>query len=230
MIRSPTMTIRTQARLAVAAALLTAVSTAALAAGEARGFYATAYVQASRLSSTTFDEVGNAGFGAGLRADFGTGVGLGGDIGYRHGNGWATELEWNWRRHGLQSVQRAGSTLSTDGDFASNIIFVNGLRRFAPQGTGWTPYAGAGIGWVQEIDFDINSPGLDRAWSDQGQVALQLIAGGEFPLARDWRLTGDLRLLRVGRVELPAEEGVSGRLSSPRYHPLSVQVGLRRTF
>ncbi len=209
---------------------LAATATPLLAQTETRGFYATVYAQASRLGATSFDEIGNAGFGTGVRAGFSGGLGLGGDIGYRYGNCWAAELEWNWRRHDLKRLQRGAATLVTDGDFASNILFVNGLRRFVGTGRGWTPYAGAGIGWVQEIDFDLNSGGTERAWSKQGQLGVQLIGGVEIPLGKAWQLTTDVRLLRVGGVELPAEEGVSGRLAQPRYNPVSVQLGLRRSF
>jgi opacity protein-like surface antigen len=209
---------------------LLASATAAQAQSEPKGFYASIYTQASRLGSTTFDEFGSAGFGSGLEARFKTGMGLGGDIGYRYGNGWATEFEWNWRRHDLSSLRRATTTLATDGDFASNIIFVNALRRFIGQRGGWTPYVGAGIGWVQEIDMDLNSGAAERAWSRQGRFGVQLIGGAEVPLSQSWRLTADVRLLRVGGVELPAEEGVTGRLAQPRYNPVSVQVGLRRVF
>jgi opacity protein-like surface antigen len=210
--------------------MLFGMASTSLAQTEPRGFYATVYAQASNLGSTTFDEVGNAGFGSDLKATFGNGLGLGGDIGFRYGNGWASELEWNWRRHDLKSLNRNGSTLASSGDFASNIIFVNGLRRFIGQAGGWTPYVGAGLGWVQEIDFDINSGGTDHAWSKKGKIAIQLIGGTEIPLGNAWRLAADVRLLRVGNVELPAEEGVTGRLSQPRYNPVSVQVGLRRMF
>lgn len=210
--------------------LMIGMAGTSLAQTEPRGFYATVYAQASNLGSTTFDEVGSASFGSGLTARFGTGLGLGGDIGFRYGNGWASELEWNWRRHDLKSLQSGGSTLATNGDFASNIIFVNGLRRFVGQTGGWTPYVGAGLGWVQEIDFDINSGGTERAWSKNGKVAVQLIGGAEIPLGGAWRLATDVRLLRVGNVELSAEEGVTGRLTQPRYNPVSVQVGLRRAF
>lgn len=201
-----------------------------LAQDEPRGLYATAYVQASRLGSTGFDEIGTANLGAGLKAEFDTGLGLGGDIGFRYGNGWAAEFEWNWRRHDLQSLRGRAGLPVTDGDFASNILFVNGLRRFARPGSGWVPYAGLGLGWVQEIDFDLNSGAIERAWSEQGDFGVQLMAGAEFPLAESWRLTADLRYLRVGSVDLPAEEGVTGRLTQPRYNPLSVQIGLRRLF
>ena len=197
---------------------------------EPRGFYATVYAQTSKLGSTTFNEIGNAGLGSGLKASFGTGLGLGGDIGFRYGNGWASELEWNWRRHDLKSLNRSGTTLASSGDFASNIIFVNGLRRFIGPAGSWTPYVGAGLGWVQEIDFDIPSGGTERAWSKSGKAAVQLIGGTEIPLGDTWRLTADVRVLRIGNVELPAEEGVTGRLTQPRYNPVSVQVGLRRLF
>ena len=62
------------------------------------------------------------------------------------------------------------------------------------------------------------------------KTALQLIGGTEIPLGHTWRLTADVRLLRLGNVELPAEEGVTGRLMQPRYNPVSVQLGLRRLF
>jgi hypothetical protein len=214
----------------VASCLMIGMTGTSLAQTEPRGFYATAYAQASKLGSTAFDELGNAGLGSGLNARFGPGLGLGGDVGFRYGNGWASEFEWNWRRHDLKALNRGATTLTSSGDFASNIIFVNGLRRFVGQSGDWTPYVGAGLGWVQEIDFDINSGGKERAWSKKGKAAVQLIAGTEIPLRDGWRLTADVRLLRVGNVELPAEKGVTGRLTQPRYNPVSVQVGVRRVF
>ncbi len=211
---------------AVMACLATSFALPAIAATEPRGFYASIYAQASRLSSTSFDESSGV-LGPGLRANFDTGFGFGGDIGFRYGNGWATEVEWNYRRHNLKSLSGA---VVNDGDFASNIFFVNGLRRFPGAVGKWTPYIGAGVGWVQEIDFDLNSVGADRAWSKQGKIGLQLIGGAEIPLNKDWSLAADIRMLRLGRVELPAEEGVMGRLSKPSYNPVSVQIGLRRIF
>jgi opacity protein-like surface antigen len=196
---------------------------------EPQGFYVTAYAQASRLSSTTFDEIGDANLGVGLTAEFDTGFGLGGDFGFLYGNGWAAELEWNWRRHELKSLEGAGSAAVSEGDFASNILFVNGLRRFDHTG-GWVPYLGLGIGWVQEIDFDLNSTATERAWSKQGDLGVQLLGGAEIPLADKWRMTADLRLLRLGKQKLNAEEGVTGQLAKPEYDPVSVQIGLRRLF
>jgi pimeloyl-ACP methyl ester carboxylesterase len=89
---------------------------------------------------------------------------------------------------------------------------------------------GVGVGWVQEIDFDLNSGATERAWSKQGKVAFQLIGGVEVPLNNLWSVVADARIMRVGSIELPAEEGVTGRLSRPSYNPISVQLGLRRMF
>jgi hypothetical protein len=63
--------------LAVVLACLVSQAGPSLAQTEPRGVYATVYGQASWLGSTSFNEVGNAGFGSGLEASFNTGFGFG---------------------------------------------------------------------------------------------------------------------------------------------------------
>lgn len=204
---------------------------AALAQAEPKGFYATVYGQYSRIGASSFTESGALGAGAGLRAEFGGGLGLGGDFGWRYGNGWAAEVEWNYRSHPLDSLRQGAAALARDGDFASNILLVNGLRRFP--GGAWTPYLGAGIGWVQEIDIDLApaAGGAERGYSAGSKFAVQLIAGAEYALTSRWSLAGDARWMRVGSVRLNNEEGNPGGSASPlNYKPLSVQLGLRYRF
>jgi outer membrane protein len=216
----------------VAPLLVSLLPASALAQTEPKGFYVTLYGQYSQIGSSTFTESGAQGAGSGLSADFGSGLGLGGDFGYRYGNGWAVEVEWNYRSHSLDSLSQGGVTLARDGDFASNILLINGLRRFASANP-WTPYLGAGIGWVQEIDIDIkpDSGGAERGYSTGGKAAIQLIAGVEYALTPNWRLTADARWLRVGSVQMDNEYGNSGgSVKSLTYNPLSVQIGLRYSF
>jgi opacity protein-like surface antigen len=208
------------------------IPAAALAQTQSKGFYVTIYGQHSQIGSSNTNESGALGGGSGLRAEFGSGTGFGGDIGYRYGNGWAAELEWNYRRHSLDRLLQGSSNLARDGDFASNILLINGLRRFAAKGA-WTPYAGAGIGWVQEIDIDISpsSGSAERGYSSSSKIALQLIGGVEYTLTPQWRLTADARWLRAGSVRLNNEVGNPGGSAGPlKYNPLSVQVGIRRSF
>lgn len=212
--------------------LITLLPAAALAQTEPSGFYATLYGQYSRIGSSTFTESGALGAGSGLSAEFGRGRGFGGDIGYRYGNGWAAEVEWNYRSHSLRSLRQGGVSLSRDGDFASNTLLINALRRF-PSNSPWIPYVGAGVGIVQEIDIDIRpaSGGANRSYSASRRAAFQLIAGVEYAITPTWRLTADARWLRVGSVQLDNESGNSGgTVRSPSYNPLSVQFGVRYSF
>ena len=212
--------------------LIVMLPAAALAQTESRGFYVTLYGQYNQLGSSTFTESGALGAGSGLSAEFGRGRGFGGDIGYRFGNGWAVEAEWNYRSHSLKSLRQGGASLARDGDFASNTLLINGLRRFASNSP-WTPYVGAGVGIVQEIDIDIKSAagGADRSYSASGKAAFQLIAGVEYTITPTWRLTADARWLRVGSVQLDNESGNGGgSVRSLRYNPLSVQFGVRYIF
>lgn len=208
------------------------LSTPALAQAEPKGFYATLYGQHSRIGASSLAESGARGAGNGLRAEFGSGLGLGGDFGWRYGNGWAAEVEWNYRRHPLDTLRQGSTSLSRDGDFASNTLLINGLRRFAGTGA-WTPYVGAGIGWVQEIDIDLtpSAGGSERGYSASNKVAFQLIAGAEYALTPRWSLTGDARWLRVGTVRLNNEAGNPGGSAGPlTYNPFSLQVGARYRF
>ncbi|MFC3149374.1 outer membrane protein [Piscinibacterium candidicorallinum] len=199
---------------------------------EPKGLYATLYGQYSKIGSSTVNETGARGAGNSLRAEFDSGSGWGGDIGWRYGNGWAAELEWNYRSHSLNGLRLGGANFTRDGDFASNILMVNGLRRF-PSTSTWTPYLGAGIGWVQEIDIDVkpDTGGTERSYSASSKFAFQLIAGVEYALTPQWRMTADARWLRVGSVRLDNEVGNSGGTVGPlTYNPLSVQVGVRYSF
>lgn len=204
----------------------------ALAQVEPKGYYATLYGQYSQIGSSSLAESGALGAGNGLRAEFDRGFGWGGDLGWRYGNGWAAEVEWNYRSHSLDALRQGGTNLARDGDFASNIFLINGLRRF-PGPSVWTPYVGAGIGWVQEIDIDVTpgAGGAERGYSDGSEFALQLIAGVEYALNPRWRLTADARWLRVGSVRLDNEVGNPGGRAGPlTYNPFSVQVGVRYNF
>jgi hypothetical protein len=83
---------------------------------------------------------------------------------------------------------------------------------------------------VQEIDLDLNTNANQRAWSEQGKIGVQFIAGGEIPLSNGWSLITDVRFLALGGIDMPAESGVTGQLSKPDYNPVSLQVGLKRVF
>jgi outer membrane protein W len=196
-------------------------------AQEAPGLYANVYLGPSRLSSTGLTESRPAGGRIGDNAKFDGGIGFGGAVGYRYGNGWAAEVAWDYRRHGLKSV---GGT-PVDGDYASNTLFVNGYYRL-PKWGAIRPFIGAGLGWTQEIDIDIERNGRELSYSRSGGVAFQAILGGEFELSSRWSLVGDVRWMRVGSRDFKAEGAAAdGTLTGQlKYQPISLNLGLTYRF
>lgn len=218
------MSARPLSTLALAGALL--LPLAATAQAPDRGWYVSLYASHSRLSSTDLSE---SSIGSGLKARFDGGYGIGGALGWRYGNGWAAELEWDYRRHNVASLRdAAGATLGRDGDYASNILFVNGIYRLPARG-GWTPLVGAGLGWLQEIDFDLEGGSVAQSYSRRGETGVQFIAGLERDLGGGWAAAGQIRWLRVGSVRLGAE-GAVGSIDGARYDPLSLHLGVTRRF
>ena len=196
-------------------------------AQEKTGIYANLYLGSSNLSSSSITESRPALPLLAGSASFGSGLGAGGAVGYRYGNGWAAELAWDYRRHNMKRV----GGVATTGDFASNTYFVNGYYRFARTGM-VRPFVGLGLGWAQEIDIDIERGGQQLSYSRSGSTALQAIVGAEYELSERWSLVGDLRWMRVRSGSFKPENAAAGGLllNQPRYQPVSLQLGLTYRF
>ena len=196
-------------------------------ARDVAGRYVNLYAGPSSLSSTNLSESRTSGGTASGDTSFDTGVGFGGAFGYRYGNGWAAEVAWDFRRHGVKQI----GTASVDGDFASNTFFVNGYYRFAKWGD-IRPFVGAGLGWTQEIDIDIKRNGRELSYSRSGAAAVQVMFGGEMDLSAKWSLVGDVRLMRVSTGTFKAEEPAAGGTISGdiKYRPVSINLGVSYRF
>lgn len=218
-----------KATLGTALLLATSTSLAAFdaAAHDTAGLYSTIYVGPSFLPSTNLTETRTPGTVLSGGAKFDTGLGIGGALGYRYGNGLAAEIAFDYRSHGLKNV--GGTT--ADGDFASKTIFLNGYYRFAK----WNavrPFVGAGLGWAPEIDIDINRNGRSISYSRSGALALQGIVGGEVEISTKWSLVGDLRVMQISSGSFKSETaGASGAISGNlNYRPVSANLGLSYRF
>ncbi len=214
-------------KMLMVSAVATVTSTAVFAK-EPAGSYINLYVGPSNLSSTNLSESRPAPGGlVSGKATFSSGLGLGGAYGYRYGNGWAAEIQWDYRRHDLKNI--GGSQI--DGDFASNILFVNGYYRFDKMGS-VRPFVGAGIGWAQEVDFDITRNGQSLSYSRSGGAAFQAIVGGEIDVSDRWSLVGDVRWTRVNSGTFKAENASSGGVltGKPKYQPVSLNLGVTYKF
>jgi opacity protein-like surface antigen len=207
------MALRTTSAAVVLAA--TAITATPARAQDAGGFHLKVIGGASLLRGT---DLTGAISGA---ADFGAGPVLGGALGYDYADSpFRSELEFAYRS-GDADPFAGGAT----GDFASTSLMINGYYDFASTGR-ITPYVGAGLGYVTEIDFDIAGGTAGGEYSGRGGVAWQVMAGAAYGLSDRLSLLGEVRYFDAGSRTL---SGTAGNFTAD-YATMEAIVGLRFRF
>ena len=154
--------------------------------------------------------------------DNGYTAGLG--LGYQLNPSWSVELYWEYRSHAAETTLGNGERFD-DGNYASNIFYLNGNYHWATDGP-WQPYVGAGIGWVEEIDIDLERSGEpERSFSDSGYVGFQFYTGVNYALSPKWSLQGEIRYSVFDDIDLDEESG-SGTIEGLDYDPFTAQLGV----
>ncbi len=196
------------------------------AMGEEAGWYARAHGGLSGLSDAdgnfTFEGEQQPATG---KTDTGGFAGIAG--GYSFGNGWRTELAWEYRRNDFTGS--IGSIDYPTADFASSIMYLNSVYAFGGNSK-WTPYVGAGIAWAQEVDIDFERDGVEQSYSSSGNSGLQVFAGLEYTLSPRWVVSGELRYGNVSSLDLEPESGAPGMINDIDYQHTSLQLGLSYQF
>ena len=210
------MAISHPARTALVAALLISVSLPALADPDEGGFYLRAFGGVSSLSDSDLSGAvtGTSGFDSGQM--------VGGAVGYKYAaSPFRSEIEYAYR-----SGEADGSAGVT-GDLASTSLALNGYYDFTPVSGGRvTPYVGAGIAYVTEVDFDVIGGSAAGEYSDRGGIGFQVMAGVDYALSDRWSINGELRYFDAGRQDLT---GAGGTLSTD-YQTFDLIVGTSFNF
>lgn len=223
--QEPTMSFFNRSLICSSLAGLSILASMPAVAQDRSGLYISAYGGSSSLASTSLTESRTSLSTLTGNGSFGSGSGLGGAFGYRYGNGWAAELAWDYRSH---DIKRIGGT-PVDGDFASTTAFINGYYRFEKLGI-VRPFVGVGLGYVTEMDIDLNRNGSEQEYSRRGGVAIQAIVGGEMELSEQWSLSADLRRSEMGSGSFKSSSAGSTLSGKPKYQPTSVNLGLTYRF
>ncbi|MEL6644857.1 MAG: outer membrane beta-barrel protein [Pseudomonadota bacterium] len=197
--------------MAVAAFATLGLASPVIADPSDGGFYLRAFGGASSLSDAYLSGVATGTSG------FDTGQVFGGAIGYDYTDSpFRTELEYAYR------TGEADGTAGVTGDFASTTLALNGYYDFAPVlGGRLTPYVGAGLAYVTEIDFDVTGGGAPGEYNDRGGFGYQLMLGAEYPVSERWSVTGEVRYFDAGSQTL---SGPGGSLSAD-YQTIDVIIG-----
>lgn len=196
--------------LTLTTALLACFGVPALAEPSDGGFYLRAFGGASSLSDSDLSGAATGSTG------FDTGQVFGGAVGYDYSDSpFRSELEYTYRSGD------ADGTAGVTGDFASTTVALNGYYDFAPIAGGrLTPYFGAGLAYITEIDFDL-SGGAAGEYTDRGGIGYQLMLGAEYPVSERWSVTGEVRYFDAGSQTLT---GPGGTLNAD-YQSIDLIVG-----
>ena len=186
------------------------------------------YVGLSQMSdlSADFEDIDGLSGTADIDLDSGFTGGLG--VGYRYTEQFAVEFGWEYRSN-ESSTTLAGTSEFEDGNYASNIFYLNGHYAFAASGN-WQPYVGAGLTWVEEIDIDLERNGEELSYSGSGDTGYQVFAGVDYALNADWTLQSELRYGSITGIDLDGEAGDPGQITGLDYETTTLQVGLVYNF
>jgi len=181
--------------------------------------------QMSDLDASTLG-VGASDGRADIELDSGFTAGFG--IAYNFNDKVSTEIAWEYRSNESQTRLADGQNF-TEGNYASNIFFVNGIYSLNKTGR-WTPYLGAGLTWIQEVDIDLETNGTEISYSGDGDVGFQIFGGAQYEFNSKWSIHGEVRYGSNSGIELEGEEGAVGTFSNLDYKPLTLQVGMNYKF
>lgn len=191
------------------------------------GWYLKPTLSSSQLSDTSSSRAEIETFQGAAEIALDGGFSAGGILGFEYSSKWASEIGWEYRSNDSQVTLSDGQVFS-DGNYASNIIYLNGVYSF-DSSSRWHPYLGGGVAWIQEVDVDLEGLGPELSYSGDGSIGFQAFLGINYELNSNWSLLGEVRLARFGKVDLVGE-GNSGSIDSLDYNPTSVQIGLKYSF
>lgn len=209
------MSIRSLSRSTVIALPLLTVSASG---GWAEGYYLKAFGGISYLSDT---DITISGAGTDPDVSFDSGFAAGAAVGYAFsGLPVSAELEWTYR----SGDSKTGTT--SGGDFASTSLMLNGIWSSSQTGR-FSPYLGAGLGFLTEIDFDVLSGSAAGEYSDRGGFAFQVFGGVSYAVTERVSAYTELRYFDAGSVDL---EGPGGATLQADYSALDVLAGVSFSF
>jgi opacity protein-like surface antigen len=160
-------------------------------------------------------------------ASLDTGAVVGLAAGYRFNRNFAADLDYAYRSNDIDTIKGSGgATIADGGDLASVAIMANGYYYFDFAET-WSPYIGLGMGFLQEIDSDVDLAGVPSQKDLEDQVfAWQAMVGAEVPVDPNWRFYGEGRFMSAPSPDLSNGNGSY----SVDYTNLSLILGIGYQF
>ena len=190
----------------------------------AENWFVRPYVGLSQMSDLDSDFSDIDGLSGEADVDLDTGFTGGLGVGYRYTDNFAVEVGWEYRSNDSETTLNGVSEFD-DGNYASNIFYLNGHYFFAKNGS-WQPYVGGGLTWVEEIDIDLERGGDELSYSGDGDTGFQVFAGIDYELNEAWKLQTELRYGSITDIDLKGEGNDEGEFDGIDYETTTLQIGL----
>lgn len=207
--------------------LLLGFTTPALA--DDRRFYIEAQFGTSSLGEDSFTADALGLPTAAPEADFEGGAHFGLALGYHITPRWRVEAEYLQRRDELELAVFPNGLTVTGGEIGSGMLAAN-IYYDIPlwrgnNDRGLSLMVGAGAGYFQEIDLELELPGGDREFSGD-DFGFQYLTGLSWQFAPRWAANFEIRFFNSVDVEL---QGDTGTITTG-YGPTNISLGLGYRF
>jgi outer membrane protein W len=142
---------------------------------------------------------------------------------------WRADLEWAYRSNDNDEVVLDDGRIADDGNFASSSLSVNAYYHFTDgrEIGRISPYLGAGLAWVNEIDIDLEGLGGEYEDLEDDGFGVQVMAGLSYRQSQRLRWDAEVRWLYFDEADL---DNAGVKLESVDYNPLTVTLGFSYSF
>ena len=207
---------------------LTTVWAASAMADDTRRLYTTVDLGIGMLDSQTleYDDGTNV---SSSKVDFDASFAGGATIGYRLNDRWAIEGAIGYRRNEIENASVAGLGDFSEADFASLSYSVSALYYFNLGSSGkLTGFAGPGLVYIQEIDFDFEGSAGGDFEFDTDDAGLQFKFGGRYDFSDRWFADAKATYLTASDIRMRNTSDRTQTLTSDYDHwTLAVGFGYR---
>ncbi len=165
-------------------------------------------------------------------ASFDPGFGAGLSVGRWFGDRWRADLGFDYRTVDNDRIKLDDGRVADDSNYASTGVSLNGYYHFTDGRAErrFSPYVGAGLVWLNEIDIDLEGDSFDATYEDfeDDGFGVQLIGGVSWRQSKRWRWDAELRWLYYGEADLDNDNG--NTLEGLDYTPVTAYVGVSYAF
>jgi hypothetical protein len=166
--------------------------------------------------------------GVTYEGDFSNGLLFKAAVGKTWNANWSTSLEWFYRTNSVNDLVSPQLTI-TGGDLASNSAFVT-VNYALDERWSWRgvrPYAGLGVGFIQEVDLDLDGF-ANEEFSTKSEFAYQWLIGLQRRIGNAGLLFLEGRAIASGKQEL--DSSTAPRFAAIEYDTWSILAGFRFSF